>query len=98
MILKSKSKSNERFGQEILYKINKTNKPLVILHSEPRGKTQKMTTDDGQQKGLQQTLEERGLNVTAMRAKCSPVCPWENSSCCMARLLSKQDDFVNQIS
>ena len=33
-----------------------------------------------------------------MCAKCSPVCPWENSSCCIAHLLSKQDDFTNQIS
>jgi len=33
-----------------------------------------------------------------MKAKCSPVCPWENTNCCMARLLSKQDDFVNQTS
>ncbi|KAF8222044.1 hypothetical protein L208DRAFT_1324570, partial [Tricholoma matsutake] len=31
-------------------------------------------------------------------AKCAPVCPYENSNCCMARLLSKQDDFANQVS
>ena len=31
-------------------------------------------------------------------AKCSPVCPFENDNCCMARLLSKQEDFTNQIS
>ncbi|KAF8811818.1 hypothetical protein BYT27DRAFT_7032244, partial [Phlegmacium glaucopus] len=28
--------------------------------------------------------------------KCSPVCPIENTNCCMARLLSQQDDFKNQ--
>ena len=32
------------------------------------------------------------------RAKCSPVCPFENDNCCMARLLSKQEDFTNQVS
>ena len=31
-------------------------------------------------------------------AKCSPVCPFENDNCCMACLLSKQEDFTNQIS
>jgi hypothetical protein len=30
--------------------------------------------------------------------KCSPVCPFKNTNCCMARLLSKQDNFWNQIS
>jgi hypothetical protein len=63
-----------------------------------RGKLQKMTLPDGQPKGLQQVLEERGFNVQKMPAKCSPVCPWENINCCMARLLSKQDDFANQPS
>jgi hypothetical protein len=55
-----------------------------------------MMTDSGEQKGLQQTLEERGFNVTDMRARCSR----ENDQCCMAWLLnlSKQDDFVNQVS
>ena len=49
-------------------------------------------------KGLEQTLRERGFNVDKMRAKCKPVCPFENEGCCMARLLSHQDDFANQIS
>ena len=31
-------------------------------------------------------------------SQCSPVCPFENDNCCMARLLSKQEDFRNQIS
>ncbi|KAF9007327.1 hypothetical protein BDZ89DRAFT_1231838 [Hymenopellis radicata] len=63
-----------------------------------RGKPQKMKTDDGLQKGLKQVLEERGFNVTGMRAKCKPVCPFENTNCCMARLLSHQEDFANQVS
>jgi len=70
------------------------NNPIV----EHRGKIQSMTTTDGKQKGLEQTLQERGFDISGMRAKCSPVCPWENDSCCMARLLSKQDDFANQVS
>ncbi|EIN05877.1 hypothetical protein PUNSTDRAFT_115780 [Punctularia strigosozonata HHB-11173 SS5] len=63
-----------------------------------RGKPQKMTMDDGRPKGLEQVLAERGFDVKGMQAKCSPVCPWENEQCCMARLLSKQDDFRNQVS
>ena len=31
-------------------------------------------------------------------AKCTPVCPFENNDCCMVHILSKQDDFANQIS
>ncbi len=70
------------------------NNPIPAL----RGQIQKMTTDTGEAKGLEQTLRERGFNVDKMRAKCKPVCPFENEGCCMARLLSRQDDFVNQIS
>lgn len=65
---------------------------------EHRGKPQQMTLPNGQPKGLQRVLEERGFNVSGMRAKCAPVCPFENTDCCMARLLSKQDDFANQPS
>lgn len=63
-----------------------------------RGKVQKMTTDEGEPKGLKQTLEERGFDVTGMRAKCAKRCPFENERCCMARLLSHQYDFANQVS
>jgi hypothetical protein len=63
-----------------------------------RGQPQKMTTASGQQKGLQVVLEERGFNVTHLRAKCVPVCPFESQNCCMARLLSQQEDFTNQES
>ena len=74
----------------------------VIPESNPvaehRGKAQKMTLENGQQKGMQRVLEERGFNVAKLRAKCSPVCPIENTNCCMARLLSQQDDFKNQTS
>jgi hypothetical protein len=72
--------------------------PMTNLTLECRGKAQRMTTEAGEPKGLQQTLEERGFDVRGMRVKCSPVCPFENNDCCMARLLSKQDDFRNQIS
>jgi hypothetical protein len=65
---------------------------------EQRGKAQKMTLPDGRQKGLQRVLEERGFKVSKLRAKCSPICPIENENCCMARLLSQQDDFKNQPS
>ena len=47
---------------------------------------------------MKRVLEERGFNVAKLRAKCSPVCPIENTNCCMARLLSQQDDFKNQPS
>lgn len=42
--------------------------------------------------------EYRGFDVKKLHAKCSPVCPFENDNFCMARLLSKQEDFTNQIS
>jgi hypothetical protein len=65
---------------------------------EHRGKPQKMTLPDGKPKGLQRVLEERGFDVRKLRAKCSPVCPIESQRCCLARLLSQQDDFKNQPS
>lgn len=77
-------------------------KDTIIPGSNPdprfRGLLQKMTTDDGKQKGLKQTLEERGFDVSQLKAKCTPVCPFENEGCCMARLLSKQEDFAHQES
>lgn len=72
--------------------------PMSNPSAEQRGQVQKMTLADGTPKGLQQVLEERGFNISGLRAKCSPVCPWESENCCMARLLSKQDDFANQPS
>ena len=72
--------------------------PLNNPRPEFRGKAQSMTTEAGEAKGLRQTLEERGFDVQGMRAKCTPVCPLENTGCCMARLLSKQDDFRLQES
>jgi len=66
--------------------------------AEHRGKVQKMTLPDGRPKGLQRVLQERGFNVHNLRAKCSPVCPVDNLQCCLARLLSQQDDFKNQLS
>lgn len=74
----------------------------VIPQSNPvaehREKIQKMTLEDGRQKGLQRVLEERGFKVSHLRAKCSPVCPIENQNCCMACLMSQQEDFKNQPS
>ncbi len=65
---------------------------------EHRSKVQKMTLPDGRPKGLQRVLEERGFTVKNLQAKCSPVCPIDNLNCCLARLLSQQDDFKNQES
>jgi hypothetical protein len=74
----------------------------IIHESNPdptfRGKQQKMTTTSGQAKGLNNVLTERGFDVTGLRAKCAPVCPFESQKCCMARLLSQQDDFAHQPS
>jgi hypothetical protein len=74
----------------------------IIPDSNPtealRGRVQTMTLPDGRPKGLQRVLEERGFKVSHLRTKCAPVCPIENQDCCMARLLSQQDDFKNQES
>ncbi|KAF8231019.1 hypothetical protein L208DRAFT_1279257, partial [Tricholoma matsutake] len=67
----------------------------VAKHQE---KAQKMTLPDGRPKGLEHVLTEQGFDVCNMHAKCVPVCPFENTDCCMAQLLSKQDDFINQES
>jgi hypothetical protein len=75
----------------------------IIPDSNPdenmRGKPQKMTLPDGTAKGLERVLSERGFNISQIkRAKCKPICPFESSNCCMARVLSQQEDFVNQTS
>jgi hypothetical protein len=58
-----------------------------------------MTLTDGSPKGLESVLRERGFDISKFtRAKCKPVCPIESKNCCMARVLSQQDDFANQIS
>jgi hypothetical protein len=57
-----------------------------------------MTTDKREQKGLQSVLEEQRFNVKGMKAKCKPMCSIENKDCCMAQLLSHQDDLKNQVS
>jgi hypothetical protein len=72
--------------------------PMNNLYSEFHGKLQKMTTERGKAKGLQQTLEECGFNVSNLKMKCSPVCAVKNESCCIAQLLSKQDNFWLQKS
>jgi len=91
------------------FNMNKSNgekqrkqKDTVIPMNNPqpqfRGKIQKMRTEAGEAKGLKQVLEEHSFNITGMSAKCSPVCSFENNNCCMACLLSKQDNFRLQIS
>jgi hypothetical protein len=72
--------------------------PMDNPHPELRGMPQRMTTEAGQAKGLQQMLEECGFNVEKMRTKCSLVCQFENKTCCMAQLLSRQDNFRSQKS
>lgn len=105
------SSAHASLGDDALkaFEMNKSNggkqrkqRDTIIPNDSPaihmRGRTQKMTTSCGEAKGLKDVLEERGFDVSKMRAKCSPVCPYENTNCCMARLLSHQHDFANQIS
>ena len=91
------------------FDMNKTNggkqrkqRDTVILMSNPSPevcrKPQKMTMENGDTKGLQQMLEECGFSVDGLKAKCSPICGLESEGCCMAQLLSKQDDFQSQKS
>ena len=72
--------------------------PLSNPHPEHRGKSQKMTLPDGRPKGLHRVLAEHGFNIAHLKAKCSLVCSVDSDHCCMARLLSQQDDFKNQES
>jgi hypothetical protein len=72
--------------------------PMTSPDPQFQGKPQKMVTNDGKQKGLLQVLKEHSFDVRGMRAKCSPICPFENEKCCMACILSKQDDFQEQES
>ncbi|KAF9258948.1 hypothetical protein L218DRAFT_1080196 [Marasmius fiardii PR-910] len=77
-------------------------KDTIIPQSNPdpqfQGQIQTMTLPGGKAKGLQWVLEEWGFSVRGMQTKCKPVCPTSNTDCCVARLLSKQDDFTHQIS
>jgi len=77
-------------------------KDTVVLMNNPceefHGKPQRMTTTAGEAKGLKQTLEEHGFNTQGICGKCSLVCHIENTNCCMAHLLSRQDDFHLQES
>ena len=77
-------------------------KNTVIPQSNPDprfcGVHQEMITQQGEAKGLKDCLEEHGFDVSRMKAKCSPVCPFESQDCCMARLLSQQEDFMNHPS
>ena len=77
------------------FKMNKSNRgkqclqhDTIIPDTNPdaqcHGQCQSMTTASGEAKGLQQTLEECGFNVSKLRAKCSPICPFESTNCCIA--------------
>ena len=70
--------------------------PQSNLEAHFWGQPHKMTTTSGEAKGLKAVLEECGFDVSCLRAKCSPVCPFESHSCCLARLLSQQEDFITQ--
>jgi hypothetical protein len=75
--------------------------PMSNPHKTHRGKPQSMINSDGTPKGLLNVLLERGFpqaELSKLRAKCKPVCPIESQQCCLARLLSQQDDFKNQPS
>ena len=73
--------------------------PMNNPNQELCGKLQKMTMESGKAKGLLQTLEEHGFKIDKKtKAKCSPVCAIENKKCCLAQILSKQDDFQLQKS
>src|SRR5260370_37274167 len=71
------------------------NAPAIHMH----GQVQKMTMANGEAKGLSNVLVECGFDVSKIwRAKCMPICPFENIDCCMAHILSHQHDFTNQVS
>jgi hypothetical protein len=106
------SSTHTSLGPDALraFDMNKTNggrqqiqRDTIIPDSNPciefRGKAQTMITEAGKAKGLKQTLEECSFDVCNLCMKCTPVCPFENNNrCCMACLLSKQDDFRFQES
>ncbi len=88
------NKGNGRKQQKQKDMIIPDTNPMVLMC----GKLQKLTTENSDAKGLQDVLEEHGFDTKGMHAKCAPICPFKNDRCCMACLLSKQDDFVNQTS
>jgi hypothetical protein len=58
-----------------------------------------MMIESGKAKGLLLTLEECGFKINKKtKVKCSPVCAIKNEKCCLAQILSKQDDFQLQKS
>jgi hypothetical protein len=75
---------------------------IIIPQSNPdphfHGMSQKMTSSSGAAKGLKTVLEEQGSQTSGLKVKCSPVCPFESQSCCLAQPLSQQEDFANQSS
>ena len=91
------------------FKMNKSNggkqrkqQDTIILESNLDacypGQPQSMTTESREPKGPQSILEEHRYNCSNLKAECSLICPIESKNCCMAQLLSQQDDFMNQTS
>jgi hypothetical protein len=80
---------------------NASKRNTVIPQSNPdpqfHGVHQEMITLQGEAKSLKDCLEEHGFDVSRMKAKCSPICPFESQNCCMAWLLSQQEDFMDQL-
>ncbi|KIK32812.1 hypothetical protein CY34DRAFT_110837 [Suillus luteus UH-Slu-Lm8-n1] len=68
------------------------------FHANDQSNTAWVKWRYGTPKGLRSVLTEQGFDVRQLKAKCSPVCPFESKGCCMAHLLSQQDDFANQES
>jgi hypothetical protein len=88
------NKSNSGKQQKQKDTVFPNNIPNVVMC----GKPQKMTTDTGEAKGLEQVLQECGYETKGIWAQCSLICPFDNEGCCLACMLSKHDNFVNQIS
>jgi hypothetical protein len=63
-VLKASKMNKSNGGKQCFQK--DTIIPKTNPYPEYWGKVQKMTTENGQQKGLQQTLEERGFDVKNM--------------------------------
>jgi hypothetical protein len=57
-----------------------------------------MKTPEGKAKGLESVLTECGFDTKGIKAKCKPVCSFENTDCCLAHILRWQSDFINQKS
>ena len=73
---------------------------ILMTNSGPQfhGNPQKMTMASSEVKGLKAVLTECGFYIKELKTKCSPVFPFKTQKCCLAWLLSQQDNFLNQES